>query len=308
MSARFAFPMLAITTLSLLSACAAADASPADASTDAPYSGPYTAKALASACEGRDGWNDPAPPAHIYGNSWYVGTCGISAVLITSPDGHVLVDVGTAEAVPLIIANIEKLGFSAEDIRAIVISHEHADHAGGLAEMQRITGAPVAASRVAAPVLKSGVPDADDPQGGDLPPLSPAPIGWAVEDGEMLTYGTIDLTAHLTPAHSPGSASWTWKSCEGDDCQIMTYADSASAISADGYRFTAHPVRVMGVRMGHAAIAALPCGILITPHPSASGLFERFASGKLSDPAACRTYADDAAARFEQRLKDETGG
>ncbi len=309
MSARFALPTLAIATLSLLSACTAADASPADASSaDAPYSGPYTAKALATACEGRNGWNDPAPPAHIYGNSWYVGTCGIAAILITSPDGHVLVDVGTAEAVPLVAANIEKLGFAVSDVRVIVISHEHADHAGGLAEMQRRTGASVAASRVAAPVLESGVPDAGDPQDGDLPPLPPARVGWAVEDGEVISYGPLNLTAHLTPAHSPGSASWTWKSCEGDDCRTMTYADSASAISADGYRFTTHPVRIMGVRMGHAAIAALPCDIMITPHPSASGLFERFASGKLADPAACRTYAADAAERFEQRLKDEAGG
>ena len=304
MSVRFASVVMAMAALPLLAACGTSEATAQATSTPSPY----TAKALASACEGREGWNDPAPPAQIYGNSWYVGTCGISAVLITSPDGHVLVDVGTAEAVPLIIANIEKLGFAVKDVRAIVISHEHADHAGGLAEMQRITGAPVAASRVAAPVLKSGVPDADDPQGGDLPPLSPAPIGWAVEDGEMLTYGDLDLTAHLTPVHSPGSTSWTWKSCEGDDCQIMTYADSASAISADGYRFTDHPKRIAGVRAGLAAFANLPCGILITPHPSASGLFERFTSGKLANPDACRAYANDATARFEQRLKDETGG
>ena len=308
MSVRFAFPTLIVAALSLLTACTAADASPTDASTEAPYSGPYTAKALATACQGRNGWNDPAPPAHIYGNSWYVGTCGISAILITSPDGHMLVDVGTAEAAPLVAANIEKLGFALTDIRIIAISHEHADHAGGLAEMQRRTGASVAASFAAAPVLKSGEADVDDPQRGNLPPLASTPISWALKDGEILSISDLLITPHLTPAHSPGSASWTWKSCEGDVCQTMTYADSSSAISADGYRFTDHPSRVAGVRTGHDALANLPCGILMTPHPSASDMFARFASGKLADPAACRAYAADATARFEQRLKDEAGG
>ncbi|HKR25017.1 MAG TPA: MBL fold metallo-hydrolase, partial [Allosphingosinicella sp.] len=83
--------------------------------------------ALARACEGHDGWSDPAPPARIHGSTYYVGTCGISAILIAGRDGHVLIDSGPAEAAPQIVANIQRLGLRVGDVRLILSSHEHLD-------------------------------------------------------------------------------------------------------------------------------------------------------------------------------------
>ncbi len=297
MSARISTAMF----LLALTACAPVGAEPLEASV-----GTFKPAALAAACAGRDGWSDPAPPAQLYANSWLVGTCGITVVLITSPQGHVLIDSGPAEAANLVAANIAKLGYTISDVKLILSSHEHYDHVGGMAELQRLSGAAIAALAAARPVLASGNPAADDPQHDDLPPMAPVTVTQTLSDGEQVQVGPITLTAYSTPAHTSGSTSWTWESCDKADCRTITYADSISAISADSYRFTDHPDRVEGVRAGLARVAELPCGILITPHPSSSDMFERFASGApLDQPASCKSYAATGSQRFAKRLKSE---
>lgn len=267
----------------------------------------WTGKQLAEACKGHEGWSDPAPPAHIYGNTWYVGTCGITVLLVASDEGHVLVDSGPADAAPLVLANIRKLGFRPEDVRWIVVSHEHDDHVGGVAALQQATGAQVASLASARQTLASGIPSLDDPQKGVTQPFAAIRVTRVLGDGDSVTVGRAALTAHETPAHSPGSTSWTWQACdEKFTCRMIAYADSATTISADGYRFTDHPDRVTRARMGLAQIATLPCDVLVTPHPSASDLFAKI-SGKAAqvDPAACRTYARSAQERFDARLAAE---
>lgn len=262
---------------------------------------------LVAACTGRDGWADAAPPAHLFGNTWYVGTCGITAILITGKQGHVLIDGGLPEAAPLVLANIEAAGFKPKDVRWILSTHEHFDHAGALAAIQRATGARVAAMPASAEVLESGKADAADPQYGQLDAFPPVHVDKRLADGERVTLGAITLTAHATPSHAAGSTSWTWRSCDdAGKCLTLAYADSVSAISVKSYRFTDHPDRIAAVRQGYARIAALPCDLLITPHPGASDLFARLAgTSPLVDPPACRAYAAAATARFDQRLSDE---
>src|SRR5476649_1499226 len=111
---------------------------------------PPTVKAPFSpaACQADPRWNDPAPPQHIFGNTWYVGTCGLSAILVTSDKGHILIDGDTEKAPPLIEANIRKAGFRVKDVKFIVNSHAHNDHAGGIAKFQRDSGAVVIARGV----------------------------------------------------------------------------------------------------------------------------------------------------------------
>jgi metallo-beta-lactamase class B len=266
-------------------------------------------QALANACAGHDGWTDPAPPAHIFGNTWYVGTCGIAAILVTGPQGHVLIDGGMAEAAPLVLANIAALGFKARDVRWILASHEHFDHVGALAALQRATGARVAAMAPAATTLESGLPARDDPQYGNLKSIEPVKVDRVLADGDNIVVGQVALTAHATPAHVAGSTSWTWQACDkAFACHMIAYADSATAISADGYRFTQHPGQVAQVREGLARIAALPCDILLTPHPSASAMMTRFSgAAPLNDASVCRTYAEAAQQRFDARLATEAG-
>jgi metallo-beta-lactamase class B len=262
--------------------------------------------ALLAACDGKDGWRDPAPPARIEGNVFYVGTCGITALLITSPQGHVLIDSAEQEAVPLILANVRRLGFEPRDIRWLLASHAHFDHTGGHAAMQRATGARIAALPDQARELESGAVPRDDPQHGLLGGIAPVKVDVTLSDGVPLRIGRNRITPFATPGHTRGSTSWVIRACSARQCPAVVYADSTSAVSAEGYRFTDHPEWVARFRRGVARIGTLPCSILITPHPAASQLFARFAGeAPLVDPAQCRRYADIALGRLDERLARE---
>lgn len=263
------------------------------------------------ACADDAGWNDPATPLHVYGNTWYVGTCGISALLVTSDEGHILIDAATPQAGPQILANIRALGFRPEDVRAIVFSHEHHDHAGGLAELQRATGAPVYARAPAVAVLERGKPDRGDPQFEVSEPIAPVERVVTVAADGIMRIGPLALQAIASPGHTPGGTSWTWRVCEKDACHQFVYADSLTAISDDVYRYSdegAHPGYVAAFRDTLARISALDCDVLITPHPSASQLWTRIgpaANAPLVDKGACRAYAERATQRLDKRLADE---
>jgi metallo-beta-lactamase class B len=262
-------------------------------------------------CAADAGWDDPSPVRHVHGGTWYVGTCGISALLVTSPQGHVLVDAGTTRSAGLVLENIRAAGFDPADVRAIVFSHEHMDHAGGLAELQRATGAPVYARAPAVPVLRTGRSDRGDPQQLVLDPFPPiADVRLLADDG-VVEVGPLRLQAIATPGHTAGSTSWTWRSCEGGNCRQIVYADSLTAISDEVWRYSddaAHPGYLDAFRRSLDKVAALPCDILVTPHPSASNLWSRLGPGAtapLASPGACRAYADQARTRLDERLADE---
>jgi metallo-beta-lactamase class B len=274
-------------------------------------SGAIAATPTASSCKPGAKWTEPAAPLKIHGNTWFVGTCGISSILVTSPQGHVLIDVGVDEAAPLVEANIRRLGFRVEDVRFIVNSHEHYDHAGGIARLQRDSQATVAARAPAAAALERGKGDRSDPQFLIADAFAATADVRRIGDGETIGVGPLALTAHATPAHTPGSTSWTWTSCEGERCLHVVYADSLKAISDDVYRYSdesANPGVAAAFRRSIDTIAALPCDILLTPHPDASDLWLRVGPGAtapLVDADACRRYADRATRGFEERLAKE---
>jgi metallo-beta-lactamase class B len=271
--------------------------------------------ALATSCKDRHGWSDAAPPARIFGNTYYVGTCGISVLLVTSRKGHVLIDGATAKAAPSILANIRALGFKPREIRFIVGSHEHLDHMGGFAALKAATGAKLLVSAAARPMVETGKTDADDPQFGIILDMQPVPVDGILTfhpDPDDIITGeptrVLSLTPHFTPGHTSGGTSWTWQSCEGGKCVNFAYVDSMSAVSADGYRFADHPERVAPFRTTFDRVAALKCDILITPHPGVSNVFERL-SGKepLIDGEACRRLVTAMRKRLDDRLAKERG-
>lgn len=264
---------------------------------------------LAAACGERDGWSDPAPAAHVWGNVWDVGTCGITVLLVKGDSGHVLIDGATDQAVPAILANIRAAGADPRDVRWIVMSHEHNDHVGGIAGLAAATGAKVAAGEIAAAALERGQVGPDDPQAAIHTAFPPAKVDRILADGETLTLGNLALTMHLAGVHAPGSANWTFEARdEAGRTQPIAYLDSMSTIAADDYRFADHPQRVAQVRTGLDRSAPLPCGVLLTPHPGASNMFERLAGrAPLVDAAACRRYVDNARSAFEARLAKERG-
>lgn len=262
---------------------------------------------LATACKGRDGWADAAPPARIADGVYDVGTCGITVVLVTTPEGHVLIDAGPAEAASLVAANIERLGLRLSDVRFILSGHEHLDHAGGFAELERRIGATLIVRDAARASIESGTVDPADPQWSSLKSFAPAKVGWTVPDGGRVKVGGVVFTAIATPGHSPGATSWTWRSCDaGAACRTIVYADSLTVVSAPGYRFHDHPTEVATLRASIAHVRGLNCDLLITPHPGASNLFARLSgAAPLVDPEGCRRYADAASAALDARLAKE---
>lgn len=256
-----------------------------------------------------EGWSDRAPPRKIFGNTYYVGTCGISSILIVGKRGAILIDGATDKAPPAIEANIRALGFKPGDIKLILSTHDHNDHAGGLAQLQRDTGAPVLARAPAAATLGRGASDRSDPQFGELGKFQRVPRVRVITEGQTVKLGDLKLVAHATPGHTPGSTSWTWRSCEGEHCANIAYVDSLTAISDKQYRYSEHREYVAAFRRTIDTVASLPCDLLLTPHPTASDMFARFAGTKpLIDAGACKTYSQHAREGLDKRLAAEADG
>jgi metallo-beta-lactamase class B len=266
-------------------------------------------------CTNCAAWNRPQAPFRVFGNTYYVGVAGLSAVLIASDDALILLDAALPQSAPIIDRNIRALGFRTEDIRLIVNSHAHFDHAGGIAAIQRATKAVVAASPAGARALEQGAPVRDDPQAGSgaFPAVRPVRV---LADGETATVGSLAVTAHHTPGHTPGSTTWTWRSCEGARCLDVVYADSLNAVSSvPGFRFTgtqSSPSRIESFRHSIAKVAALPCDVLLAVHPAFVDIPRKLAlrakqpnTNPFVDARACRVYAAAASAALDRRVAEE---
>jgi metallo-beta-lactamase class B len=266
-------------------------------------------------CGSCDAWNAAREPFRVFGNTYYVGPAGLSSVLVVSEKGHVLLDGALPQSAAVIDANIRALGFRTQDIRLIVTSHEHFDHVGGVAALQRASGAMVASSSAGAQALRQGEPTPDDPQHGygrksmGFPPVHAVRV---VTDGETLRVGDLAITAHLTPGHTPGSTTWTWRSCEGARCFNIVYADSLNPVSAPGFQFTRHRGRVDLFRQSIAKVQNLSCDIILSVHPEFSNMdarLKRRAEGVSPDPfvdsSACQAYGDAASRSLDRRIEAE---
>jgi len=265
-------------------------------------------------CENCAAWNQEQAPFRIFGNTYYVGVRGLSAVLITSRDGHVLIDGDLPQSAPLIAQHVQQLGFKIEDVKLILNSHVHYDHAGGIAELQEITGAKVVASDIAAKVLRTGKVDRSDPQFEILKSYPAVRSVEALGARESINVGKMQLKVIHTPGHTPGGTSWSWQSCEGKRCLNMIYGDSLNAISDDSFKYGGddrYPNAAADMASSIAALAAAPCDILIAAHPNLTGLWsviDEHGKGdrkKLVDPSSCKSYAAASKERFDKRLAEE---
>ncbi|MBB3226746.1 metallo-beta-lactamase class B [Luteibacter sp. Sphag1AF] len=270
----------------------------------------FCASALAAASfaayAGQPEWTQPEAPFKVYGNTYYVGSRGLSAILVTSPKGHVLIDATEDVNAPMIEANVRALGFKVEDIRVILNSHAHADHAGAIAAIARDSGAEVRASPASAHALRLGGNDPNDPQFGEAPLFPPVKEVDELSPGETVHVGDLALTSHATPGHTLGGTTWTWRSCEGERCLNIVYGDSLTPFSKDGYRFSADAKKLAAYRKGIETVSNLPCDILITAHPDVVDLMSKVdAHASLEDKHACQAYAVWATGKLDARLAKE---
>jgi metallo-beta-lactamase class B len=150
-------------------------------------------------------WNKPQTPFHVIGNIYYVGPAGVSAFLIVTPQGLILTDGGLPESAAMIEANIKALGYDIKNVKLLLNSHAHFDHAGGLAQLKRDSGATMVASQADTPILEKGRIDFGP---STVDPFPPVKVDRIVKDGDTIALGGVTLTASITPGHTPGCTNW----------------------------------------------------------------------------------------------------
>lgn len=252
------------------------------------------------AYETRDSWRQPVAAFALADNSWYIGTAGLSAVLVKTTEGAVLIDGGLPQAAHLLLRRMRELGVQPGDLKLILHSHAHIDHAGPLAEVKRATGARVVGNAESAVLLARG--GSDDIHFGHGLAFAPVVVDRIVMDREVVELGGMRFTARFTPGHTPGSTSWTWEDRRAGKVLRIAYVDS---LSAPGYRLVGnprYPAIADDYRRTFATVSALPCDLLLTPHPDASGWTPANSSAPNPKPMACRAYADAAESAFEAEL------
>lgn len=265
-------------------------------------------------------WLEPVGPVRVHGATWLVGFTHMNVVMIATDAGLILIDAGLPQAAPAIEASLASAGYRIQDVRYILSSEPHYDHAGGLAALARASGAIVLASAAAAPILRAGHSGAEDPQRAVLFAYPPVSRVRAVRDGQRIRLGNVVVTAHATPGHTPGSMSWSWTSCAKPEaqngsapgaCADMVFAASLNSRTEGTYRYSDHPKLVRQFRRSLETVRALPCDILITGHPEHSDGDERLEQLRnqpdgYRSAKACEKLADRYAASFALRLHEES--
>jgi metallo-beta-lactamase class B len=259
-------------------------------------------------------WLGEEAPVRVFGNTWLVGFSGLSVGLIQTSAGLVLIDAAVPQSVPMLEAHVRALGLKITDIKYILSTEPHWDHAGGLAALSRDSGATVVASQAGAEVLRTGKSGADDPQAANLARFPPVARLRVIGDRQTLKLGDTVITAHATPGHTTGSMTWTWRSCEGPKCLNMVFGSSLNPVAANGYRFSdpAAAATVASFRRTFGVVRGLPCDVLISAHPDQSGGDAKLARYRRQpspnpfvDAGACRAYADKFSGLLEKKLADE---
>jgi metallo-beta-lactamase class B len=255
-------------------------------------------------------WNRPIAPVKIAGNLYYVGPSGVSSFLFTTSQGHILLDTGYRETVPIIESNLKQLGFRFEDIRLILVCHAHNEHAGGVAEIKRRTHARFLASPGDAPLLaRGGKGDFALADRYRFPPVEPDGL---LRDGEPVGLGGTQLTPHFTPGHTKGCTSWTTTVQEG--AKVLRVVIPCS-VSAPGYQLVnnpKYPEIQKDFEASFAKLRALPCDIFLTEHSWDFDLPAKIQSeandpsrNAFIDPEGYRRYLDRAQAAFQKQVEEQ---
>lgn len=249
-------------------------------------------------------WTKPHAPFHIAGNLYYVGTGGISAFLITDPKGDILIDGALPQSAQAIAANIRTLGFRLRDVRYLLINHAHFDHAGGLAELKRLTGATLLASAGDKADLEAGA-TAGRP---DLLAFPPVKVDRVIRDGEHIRLGAIDLVTHLTPGHTKGCTSWSFKVRDHGRSLNVVMACSITVANQNLVGGGGYPNAAADFRATFATLRALPADIFLSFHPEIFGMDAKYAKSRAGDvnafidPGELTRRVDDAERAFETEL------
>ena len=258
-------------------------------------------------------WNQPVEPFRIAGNVYYVGAVGIAAYLITTPEGHIVIDGGFVETAPLILDGIRKLGFQAEDVKILLNSHAHFDHCGGLAELAEVTGARVMISEPDAGVIESGGKNDflfADVEVAHFPPVK---VDRRLKDGETVALGGTVLTAHITAGHTQGCTTWALQvEEEGQNLDVVSICSTSVLDEMDLSINPSYPGIADDFAASFERLESLPCDVFLASHPSFFGMkgkLESRAAGKegnpFIDPEGYQAYVSRGKKRYLEVLESE---
>lgn len=258
---------------------------------------------------GNHGGQQPAEPFRIAGNLFYVGANDVTSFLLTGPAGHVLIDGGYPGTAEMIMSSVAQLGFDIRDVRVLLNSEPHFDHAGGLAALQRASGARLWASEASADVLASG---GDDP--ALIFPLRAlvrigllsypaARVDHRFRDGDTIRVGPIAVTAHVTGGHTRGCTSYSFRVEEGD--RVLNVVSACSLVVLGGMRY---PEQEADLERSFQVLRSLPADIWVTAHARDWGRYRKFLASDTAtdrvapfiDPRGYHAYIDTAQARLRR--------
>ena len=255
-------------------------------------------------------WNKPFAPFTVIGNIHYVGTEGVGAFLITTPEGHILIDGILAQSVPQIIGNIRALGFDIRDVKFLLNSHAHIDHAGGLAGLQRASGARMVASAADRPTLEAGAIGFGPTKDMAFPPIR---VDRVIGDGDTVTLGGATLTAHMTPGHTQGCTTWSMPVRGADGAQHTALFHCSTTVAGQSVHPESWPGMVAAYRATFAKLRAMKADVLLAPHDNFFDLEARRArqlagdANAFVDPHALGRLNEEMAKAFEGELGRQKG-
>ena len=258
-------------------------------------------------------WTNPFPPYRIIGNVYYVGSQGLASYLITTKEGHILINSSLESSVPLIRESIEKLGFKFGDVKILLISHAHWDHCAGSASIKELTGAKYMVMDADVPEIEAG--GKGNFQYGDSPTsrYQPTKVDRVLHDGEAVKLGDAVLTAHLTPGHTKGTTTWTMKAKEGNKTYNVVIIGSPNVNA--GYKLVnnaLYPQIASDYERMFRVLKLLPCDVFLGAHGNYYGMEAKYARMKehaanpFIDPEGYRSYVAEREQTFRAELAKQT--
>ena len=244
-------------------------------------------------------WLQPMAPLQIADNVWQIGTDELTSLLLKTREGAILIDGGMPQSAEHLLANMKAVGVAPQTLKWILVSHGHGDHAGSLAAIKQATGARLVANAETAMLMADG--GAHDIHFGDDILYPPVRVDRQIQDGEQVSLGNLTLTAHFIPGHTPGSMAWTWQGMRDAEKLDIAYVDS---LTAPGYQLVdnpRYPHIVADFTATFKTVKALPCDLLLTPHPGASGW--DYTDATQSARVGCADYAQKAETTLRAQLK-----
>ena len=260
-------------------------------------------------------WTEPFPPHRIAGNLYYVGSRDLASYLITTPEGHVLINSSLEESVPLIRASVEKLGFKFTDIRILLISHAHSDHCAGSAEIVKLTGAKYYVMEQDADAVEGGGAKKTRLGKGDYTQFPPVKVDRRLKDDEELKLGDSVLVARLTPGHTPGCTTWTVQ--VKDEGKVLNAVIIGSPNVNPGYVLVGnknYPGIATDYEKTFQVLKALPVDLFLGAHGGYYGMEAKHAklgtsaTNPFIDPEGYLRYVADREAAFKTEWEKQKKG